>query len=74
MDLEIVVDGVEVKIRDADLSTRQILHMLRVVTAMSAGLQPSEDEPEKPPVGFSAQVELDPERNTTDVDPDWFDE
>lgn len=74
MDVEITVDGVELKIRGVNYSTRQMLHLLRVVAGISASLQTAEDEPDKPPVGFSAQVELDPERNVPDVDPEWFDD
>ena len=74
MDVEITVDGVELKIRGADYSTRQMLHLLRVVAGISASLQTAEDEPERPAVGFSAHLELDPERNVLGVDPDWFED
>ena len=74
MDVEITVDGVELKIRGADYSTRQVLHLLRVVAGLSTSLQTAEDEVDKPPIGFSAHLELDPERNVVDVDPDWFED
>jgi len=73
VDVEITVDGVELKIRGADYSTRQMLHLLRVVAGISASLQTAEDEPDRPAVGFSAH-QLDPERNAVDVDPDWFED
>lgn len=74
MDVEITVDGVELKIRGVGYSTRQVLHLLRVVAGISASLQTAEDEPDRPAVGFSAHLELDPERNVLGVDPDWFED
>ena len=74
MDVTVTVGEVSVKLRDADYSSRQVLHLLRSVAGVALALPNGEPEVERPVFGFSASMELDPERN---VEPDlseWFEE
>jgi len=74
MKAKITVGDVEIELNGLDLTTRQVTALLKRAASVNLAMQ-VEDEPEtKPPLGFSAQVELDPERNIPDVDPDWFEE
>lgn len=74
MKAKITVGDVEIELDGLDLTPRQVTALLKRAASVNLAMQ-VEDEPEtKPPLGFSAQVELDPERNIPDVDPDWFDE
>lgn len=74
MKAKITVGDVEIELDGLDLTPRQVTALLKRAASVNLAMQ-VEDEPEtKPPLGFSAQVELDPERNIPDVDPDWFEE
>jgi len=74
MKAKITVGDVEIELNGLDLTPRQVTALLKRAASVNLAMQ-VEDEPEtKPPLGFSAQVELDPERNIPDVDPDWFEE
>lgn len=73
MDVKVSVGDVVVRVSDVDYSPRQVLALLRQAAGIAMALQP-EGEQEKPSFGFSAHMELDPERN---VEPDlseWFEE
>jgi len=74
MKAKITVGDVEIELDGLDLTARQVTALLKQAANVNLAMQ-VEDEPEtKPPLGFSAQVELDPERNIPDVDPDWFED
>jgi hypothetical protein len=74
MKAKITVGDVEIELNGLDLTPRQVTALLKRAASVNLAMQ-VEDEPEtKPPLGFSAQVELDPERNIPDVDPDWFED
>jgi len=74
VDVRVSVGDVVVKVTDADLTNRQVLHLLRQVASIAVAMSASDGESERPVFGFSAQMELDPERN---VEPDlseWFED
>lgn len=67
----------EVDIRtDMDLTPRQLRRFLFDAANIAAALTPSPaEEPEaKAPVGFTAHLELDPERNLLEDLSEWFEE
>ena len=77
MKVKVTVGEVEVSLSDVNLTPRQIAALINrcASIAVALGISPSEDEPEaKHPLGFSAHMELDPERNSIDIDPEWFEE
>lgn len=75
MKIKIVVGDVEVNLTGLDLSKRQVIDILReaagIATLMS--LQPSSDD-EARPIGFTAHLDLDPERNIPEDLSEWFEE
>jgi len=74
VDVKVSVGDVVVKVTDAQLTNRQVLHLLRQAASIAVALNASDGESERPVFGFSAQMELDPERN---VEPDlseWFED
>lgn len=74
MKAKITVGDVKIELDGLDLTLRQVTALLKRAASVNLAMQ-VEDEPEtKTPFGFSAQVELDPERNIPDVDPDWFED
>ena len=77
MKVKVTVGEVEVTLSDVDLSPRQIAALINrcASIAVALGINTSEDEPEtKHPLGFSAQLELDPERNLEPDLSEWFEE
>lgn len=77
MKVKVTVGEVEVSLSGVDLTSRQVAALINrcASIAVALGISSSDEEPEiKQPLGFSAQVELDPDRNTVDIDPDWFEE
>lgn len=77
MKVKVTVGEVEVALSEVDLTPRQIAALINrcASIAVALGVSATEDEPEtKHPLGFSAHMELDPERNTIEIDPDWFEE
>ena len=75
MKIKITVGSVELSLDGMDLTKRDIGRLLRTAASIALAVD-TEDPPEEPkhPVGFSATLELDPERN---VEPDlseWFEE
>lgn len=78
MKVKVTVGEVEVSLSEVDLTPRQIAALINRCASIAVALgisASSEDEPEtKHPLGFSAHMELDPERNSIDIDPEWFEE
>jgi hypothetical protein len=73
MDVKVSVGEVVVRLSGVEYSPRQVLALLRQAAGIAMAVQ-GEGEPEKPAFGFSAHLELDPERN---VEPDlseWFED
>jgi len=73
MRTKITVGDVEVEVEGLDLTTRQVAALLDRAASVARAVEHEEEPETRAHVGFSAQVELDPERNFSDVDPDWFD-
>ena len=74
MDVKVSVGDVVVKLSDVQLTNRQVLALLRQAASIAVALNASDGEQERPVFGFSAHMELDPERN---VEPDlseWFED
>ncbi len=74
MRAKITVGDVEIELDGLDLTARQVTALLKRAASVNLAMQVEEETETKTPMGFSAQVELDPERNTPDVDPDWFED
>lgn len=73
MDITVTVGDVSVKLRDVDMTIRQIHALIRSTASIAVALAGSPDpEPERPPMGFAAHIERAP-----DVYEDlseWFEE
>lgn len=74
MRAKITVGDVKLELDGLDLTPRQVTALLKRAANVNLTIQVEEEPETKTPLGFSAQVELDPERNTPDVDPDWFED
>lgn len=74
MKAKITVGDVEIELDGLDLTARQVAALLKQAANVNLAMQVEEEPETKPPLGFSAQVELDPERNIPDFDPDWFED
>lgn len=77
MKVKVTVGEVEVSLSDVDLTSRQIAALINrcASIAVALGISSGEEEPEtKHPLGFSAQLELDPERNLEPDLSEWFEE
>ena len=77
MKVKVTVGEVEVSLSDVDLTPRQIAALINrcASIAVALGISSGEEEPEtKHPLGFSAQLELDPERNLEPDLSEWFEE
>ena len=64
MDVTVTVGEVSVKLRDVDLSTRQVHGLLRSAAGIALAINASnasEPEPERPPMGFAAHIERAPD-------------
>jgi len=60
-----------------DLTRRHVHQLLESCGSIALAIEdasPSEEPEPKPPVGFTAQVELDPERNYEPDLSEWFEE
>lgn len=75
MRLSLTIGGVEITISGVDLTPRQIKDLTRFAASIALAL-PREDIIADPgpgnPVGFTAHLDLDPERNLTAAD--WYEE
>jgi hypothetical protein len=61
VDVTVTCGEVSVKLRDVDLSTRQVHALLRSVAGIAVALGVPEVEPDRPPIGFAASIERAPE-------------
>ena len=61
MDVTVTCGEVSVKLKDVDLSTRQVHALLRSVAGIAVALGVPEAEPDRPPIGFAASIERAPE-------------
>ena len=70
----ITVGDVEIR-TDLELTPRQLRRLLMDAAGIAAALQPTVEEPDpKPAIGFTAHLDLDPERNLGEDLSEWFEE
>lgn len=80
MKVKVTVGEVEVSLSDVDYTPRQVSRLLNSVASIAVALGASAPEPEPEPeprgaaAGFTAHLELDPERNLEPDLADWFEE
>lgn len=77
MKIKITVGSVELELEGIDLERRHIRQLLSACGSIALAVDQTESEEEaeaKHPIGFSAQVELDPERNYEPDLSEWFEE
>jgi len=77
MKVSLVVGGVEVTLSGVELTARQVRDLMRHAASIALALPRDEPEitvePEKHPLGFTAHVDLDPERGA-DFSPPLYDD
>lgn len=79
MKVKVTVGEVEVTVTDADYTPRQVTALLHrcasIAVALGATATPEpEPEPRSAAAGFTAHLELDPERNLEPDLSEWFEE
>lgn len=72
MDITVTVGEVTVKLRDVDLSSRQVLNLLRQAASVALAVGSAEVESERPPFGFAAHIERAPD--VVEDLSEWFEE
>ena len=79
MKVKVTVGEVEVSLSDVDYTPRQVSRLLNsvasIAVALGATVTPEpEPEPRGAAAGFTAHLELDPERNLAPDLQEWFEE
>jgi|GEM_PF-4538663 len=78
MKVHITVGVVSVEMLDIDLSKRQIAQLLqqagKIAIELVADATDSEATSSGQPLGFTAHLELDPDRNSSEDMSEWFEE
>lgn len=78
MKVSLVIGGVEVTLSGVDLTLRQVKDLMRSAGSIALALPRDTDmvlEPERGnPIGFTASIDLDPERRDPPSLPWWDDE
>ena len=74
MKVKVAVGDVELALEGVDLTPRQITAFVVKCASIAMALTGEEEAEAKAALGFTAHLELDPERNLVEVDPDWFEE
>ena len=78
MKVKVTVGEVEVTVTDADYTPRQVTALLHRCASIAVALGASAPEPEPEhkgaAAGFTAHLELDPERNLEPDLSEWFEE
>lgn len=79
MKVKVTVGEVEVSLSDVDYTPRQVSRLLNsvasIAVALGATVAPEpEPEPRGAAAGFTAHLELDPERNLEPDLSEWFEE
>jgi hypothetical protein len=76
--VKVTVGEVEITVTDADYTPRQVTALLHRCASIAVALGASAPEPEPEhkgaAAGFTAHLELDPERNLEPDLADWFEE
>ena len=77
MRVKVVAGEVEVTLSGVDLTPRQVSALVAKVAGISVALAqagPEMETEQRAPIGFSAHIDLDPERNLGEDLSDWFEE
>ena len=74
MKVKITVGSVEIRTDGLEMTQRQITLLLAKAAAIAVAVDVTEAEEHKAPFGFSATLELDPERNVQPDLSEWFEE
>lgn len=77
MKVKVIVGEVEVSLQGLNLTPRQITALLHRAASVAVALgQTGETEPESKPTatGFTAHLDLDPERNLGEDLSEWFED
>lgn len=74
MKVTVVVGSVEVRLDGIDLTLADVRKLLRNAASIAVAVAAEEPIAEATPnaIGFSAHVDLDPERNLADDMSEWF--
>lgn len=77
MKVSLVIGGVEVSVSGLDLTPRQVRELMKSAASIALALPREPDatfEPDRGhPIGFTAAIELDPERHAPPSAP-WYDD
>jgi hypothetical protein len=74
MRVKITVGEVEVTTQGVDLTYRQMTAMLTRCASIALALNVGEPEGKPAATGFTAHLDLDPERNLAEDTSEWFEE
>ena len=74
MKVKVAIGDVEVTMHGVDLTPRQISAFITRCASVALAMQQTTEAETTRAVGFTAHLDLDPERNLVDVDPDWYEE
>lgn len=80
MRIKVTVGDVDVRLNGLDLTRRQLVALMREAGSIALALaeaSTTDDDPSdaRPaPFGFSAHLDLDPERNLVEDTSEWFEE
>ncbi|HSG19854.1 MAG TPA: hypothetical protein VLA31_03720 [Burkholderiaceae bacterium] len=75
MRVRVVIGDVEVNLSGIDLTPRQVHAFVTKCASIALAMPQGVAEPEtSAPMGFTAHMELDPERNLGDDLSEWFEE
>ncbi|HEY7822789.1 MAG TPA: hypothetical protein VIG24_08155 [Acidimicrobiia bacterium] len=75
MKIKISVGAVEMDLDGLDLNRRQLKELLEACGSIALAIEEGSGEEEaKQPIGFAAQMDLDPERNYEPDLTEWFEE
>lgn len=74
MKVKVAIGDVEVTMSGVDLTPRQISAFITRCASVALAMQQTSEVETSRAVGFTAHLDLDPERNMVEVDPDWYEE
>jgi hypothetical protein len=75
MKIRVVIGDVEVNLSGINLTPRQVSAFVTKCASIALAMPQGLSEPEtSAPMGFTAHMELDPDRNLGDDVSEWFDE
>lgn len=74
MKVKITVGSVEIRAEGLEMTHRHIHTLLAKAAAIAVAVDLQGEEESKHPIGFSSNLELDPERNVQPDLSEWFEE